>query len=171
MSVSSAFALPCTSSTGGLVNIHISDKANILTFTLSGDEYTSVTMTASNVFFKYEFEQDTAAMRENASRESRSTVVVHEVEFYLTKMTTLQRNAIQAILDSSVCGVVVIAEDANSQKWVIGFSENQLLARPLKISTVEGTTGLAFSDDNGSAIILASSDTELARIFTGTIPV
>ena len=169
MAISSQYLQPCEQNTGGLSKIFISDVDNVSTFTLVGDEYTSVSMTDSNVFFKHEFEQDTATMRENASRESRSAVITHEVEFYLTKLSTVQRNAIQSIIDSSTCGVIVIAQDANGQKWVIGYSESQLLDRPLRMTSVEGTTSPAFADDNGSTIILASTDTELARVFIGSV--
>lgn len=171
MSISSAFSLPCSANTGGLVNVWITDKANVSSFTLSGSEYNAVTMVSSAVFYKYEFEQDTGVYRENVSRENYSTIVSHELEFYLTKMATAQRDALQDIIDSSTCGMVAICEDANGSKWVVGYSENQLLARPLKVQSMEGTTGAAFTDGNGSSVILASSDTEKARVFTGTVPV
>jgi hypothetical protein len=170
MAISSAFALPCENSTGGVVNIWLTDKSNIDNFTLVGSEYTAVTMLSSS-FFKYEFEQDTSEYKETVSRENYSTVVNHELEFYLTKMNTTQRDALQDLIDSSVCGMVAICQDANGNKWVAGYSEEQLLARPLKVQSMEGTTGKAFTDGNGSSVMLASSDTEKARVFTGTVPV
>lgn len=171
MAISSAFSLPCENSTGGIVNIWLTDKANVSSFTLSGSSYNAVTMVSSAVFYKYEFEQDTAEYKETVSRENYSTVVNHELEFYLTKMNTTQRDALQDLIDSSVCGMVAICQDANGNKWVAGYSEEQLLARPLKVQSMEGTTGKAFTDGNGSSVMLASSDTEKARVFTGTVPV
>jgi len=171
MSISSAFALPCENNTGGLVNLWLTDKANVSTFTLVGGEYTAATMVSSAVFYKYEFEQDQAEYTNPASRENSSTLVNHNIEFYLTKMSTTQRNAIQALFDSSTCGMVAICEDANNNKWVVGYSENFGTARPLKIASTEGTTGKAFTDGNGTVVNIASSDNELARVFTGTVPV
>ena len=171
MSLTTAFALPCENNTGGLVNLWLTDKANVDSFTESGGEWTAVAMNASSVFVKYEFEQDMAEYTNPASRENSSTLVNHNIEFYLTKMTTLQRNAIQAIFDSSTCGMVAIAEDANNNKWVVGYSSNFGTARPLKIASTEGGTGKAFTDGNGTTVNIASSDNELAKVFTGTVPV
>ena len=171
MSISSAFSLPCENNTGGLVNIWLTDKANVSSFTLSGSSYNAVTMVSSAVFYKYEFEQDLAEYTNPASRENSSTLVNHNIEFYLTKMTATQRDANQSLFDSSTCGMVAIVEDGNTNKWVVGYSENFALARPLKIASTEGGTGKAFSDGNGTVVNLASSDNELARDFTGTVPV
>lgn len=171
MSITEGYSQPCTASTGGLVNLWLTDKDNVTSFTLSGSEYNAVTMNASAVFYKYEFEQDTGGLRQNGTRESRSSIVTHEVEFYMTKLSTTQRDALQAIIDSSICGLIAIAEDANGQKWVLGYSENFGTARPLKFASSEGATGVAFSEDNGTTVMLSSSDNELARIFTGVVPV
>ena len=171
MSLTTAFALPCENNTGGLVSLYLTDKANVSSFTESGGEWTAVTMNSSAVFYQYEFEQDMAEYTNPASRENSSTLVNHNIEFYLTKMTTLQRNAIQAIFDSSTCGIVAIAEDANNNKWVVGYSSNFGTARPLKIASTEGGTGKAFTDGNGTTVNMASSDNELAKVFIGTVPV
>jgi hypothetical protein len=171
MSISSSFSLPCSANTGGLSRIWLTDVDNVSSFTLSGGEYTAATMVSSAVFYLFEFEQDTAAMRNNASRENYSTVVSHELEFYLTKLNTTQRNALQDIIDSSTCGMIAIAETANTEKWVLGYSENHTVNRPLKLQSIESTTGAAFTDANGSTVILAGSDTEMPRVFTGTVPV
>ena len=171
MAISSAFSLPCENNTGGLVNVWLTDIANVSSFTLSGSEYTAATMVSSAVFYSFGFEQDTAEMRNPSSRENYSTVVNHEIEFYLTKLNTAQRDALQDIIDSSTCGMCAIVEDANGNKWVLGYSENQTTARPLKLQSIESLTGKAFTDANGSTVILASSDTEMPRVFTGTVPV
>jgi hypothetical protein len=63
------------------------------------------------------------------------------------------------------------AQDANGQKWVVGYSEGQQKLRPMKMLTIEGGTGTSFTDDNGSTVILQSIDTQLSRVFTGTVPV
>lgn len=171
MALITAFSLPCENNTGGGVNLWITDKSNITSMTEVGGEWSDITMEATKVFFKYEFEQDTLGYTDNLSRENSSSLINHEIEFYLTKMTTLQRNAIQSLIDSSTCGVVAIVEDANLNKWVVGYSANFGSARPLKIASTEGGTGKAFTDANGTTVKLASSDNEKAKVFTGTVPV
>lgn len=171
MAISTGFSLPCSNNTGGLVNVWLTDAANVTSFTLTAGAYSAVTMNGPAVFYKFEFEQDTAEYRENVSRENFSTKIDHELEFYLTKMTLASQAAIQSIIDSSTCGVIAICEDANNNKWVVGYSENFLKGRPLKISTVASTTGKAFTDGNGSTVTLMSVDNEAALTFTGTVPV
>jgi hypothetical protein len=86
-------------------------------------------------------------------------------------MNTSQRDAIQDVIDSTTCGMVAISEDANGATSVLGYSENQLLSRPLKVQSMESNSGASFTDANGTTVILASSDTEMPRVFTGTVPV
>ena len=171
MSLSSAFTAPCEGNTGGGVNLWLANKADVVSFTEVGGEFTLAVMEAGKTFFKYEMEQDTLEYTNPVSRENHSSIINHNIEFYLTKMSTTQRNAVQALIDSSICGLVAIVEDANNNKWVVGYSSNFGTARPLKLASTEGGTGKAFSDMNGTTVNLASSDNELAKVFTGTVPV
>lgn len=172
MSITESFTQACTSSTGGIVSIWLSDRDNVSSFGLSGTEYNSVTMNSSSVFYKYDFEQDTGFFRFNGARENRSTTVDIELEFYINKMSTAARNAVQAIIDSSTCGIIAIVEDSNGAKWVAGYNESPVLGnRPLKLRSAEGTTGGAFTDDSGITPVLGVTHKDMPRVFTGTVPV
>ena len=151
--------------------IYLANVGDITSFTLTGSEYSAVTMNGTAVFYKYEFEQDTAEIRENGSFENGSTAITHELELLLPKMETTQRDAIQALFDQSPCGLIAIAKDSNGNQWVLGYSENFLKERPLKINSDATTSGKGLTDLNGSTIVLQSIDNEKARRFTGTVPV
>jgi len=171
MTLTAGFTKVCESRSGGLLEIFLANEADVDTFTLSGSEYSAVVMSGGAVFFKFEFEQDTAEIRETVTLENGSTSAVHELEFFLAKLRTLVRDAIQEIIDASACGVIAIAKDANGKQWVLGFNETALKERPMRILSDTTASGKAFTDLNGSTVILQSLDGTKAREFTGTVPV
>lgn len=171
MPLTAGLTVACEARSGGVKNVWLANVDDVTSFTLTGDDYSAATMVATKVFYEFEFEQDTAERRENISRENGSTVAAHEVEFFVPKMSSANRAALAQIIEQSNCGIVAIIEDSNSVKWVVGYSESQLLERPLKVTSDASLSGKALSDLNGSTVIIGSTDTEKARVFTGTVPV
>ena len=176
--ITAGFSKTCSAQSGGVKNIWLANREDIASagFTLTSGEYSAVTMESSKVFFKYEFDQDTAEMRFSQSMEGNSAQVDNQVEFFLSKLSTLMRASLQEMQDTSPCGMVAIVEDNNSVKWVIGYTENHptnsaTQGRPLKMLTGESTTGKAFTDPNGSTVTLQSINNETPLVFTGTVPV
>lgn len=178
MSLTAGFSKTCTARSGGVKNIWLANRVDIAAagFTLTSGEYSTVTMESGKVFYKFAFDQDTADFRPVGSIENMSTLVTTEVEFYLGKMSTLMRNAIQELLDVSPCGLVAVVEDNNSVKWVVGYSENHPATsaeegRPLGVTSAEGATGKVFTDPNGINVIMTSTNNQLPLVYTGTVPV
>lgn len=172
MTLTAGFAKACESISGGVLEIYLANSADVTSFTLTGSEYSAVTMQGVTTFYKFEFVQDTAEIRENVARNDNGNIAVtHELEFYLPKMSTAQRDAIQEIIDCSPCGIVAIAKDSNGNYWVLGYNETALKERPMRILSDTTTSGQAFTDSNGSTIVMNSVDGEKARVFTGTVPV
>jgi len=176
--LTAGFTKVCTPRSGGIKTIWLANRTEIATggFTLVGSEYTAVTMEATKVFYKFEFDQDTAEFRPVVTSENNSTLVTTEVEFFQSKLSTLMRDALQEMADASICGMVAIVEDNNLNKWVVGYSENHKSkideeGRPLKVSELSGGSGKLFTDLNGSTNTLVATNNELPRIFTGTVPV
>ena len=166
----------CQQHSGGLVAVFMIDRDDIAEdgsdLTLTGDDYSAITTQGGAVFQKFEFEQDTAARRETTTRgDSGNTVIQHEVELANTQLNSANRKAIQDLIDSSACGVIAIVEDANSNKWVVGYSEKFTNQRPLRIATSTLDTGTSFEDGDSEIIILDSRDNTKDRLFTGTVPV
>lgn len=169
MAITAGLTIPCEARSGGLKELYFANKADVTSFTLSAEKYIAVVMVAGKIFYKFEFEQLTAERRENGSRANGSTKVEHEIEFLLPKLTSTNRNAIQALLDAC-CGLICIAVDANNLKWVVGYSETFTTTMPLKTSSDATKSGKNFTDLNGSVIILKSEDTSKDVEFTGSIP-
>lgn len=161
----------CGPRSGGIATLYLVDASDVTSFTKVGTTWTAVTMVGAAVFKKFEFEQDTAMFKWDGGVENGSTKVDHTIEAYFGKMTQTNRDRMQDILDSSVCGVIAIVVDNNSgQKWVLGYSSNFTKDRPLRKSTVAGDSGKVFTDQNGQTLTLMSTDNELPCTFSGSIP-
>jgi hypothetical protein len=171
MALTAGLNIACEARSGGVKTIWLANRDDITSFTLTGSLYSAVTMVGVAVFFKFEFEQDTAERRESVVRENGSIAATHEVEFFVPKMSQANRDAISEIIDGSACGVVAIVEDANGTMWVDGYSENYTLFRALKLTSDEALSGKALTDLNGDTVIISSIDNEKSRTFTGTVPV
>lgn len=172
MSITSAYSYTCAPNTGGATRLYLANVADVASFTLTGSEYSAVTMNSSAVFFEFEVETDSLEFVENTTKgDRRSYSVEHLVNGYMPNMSTSQRDALQELIDSSPCGMIAIVKDNNGNQKVVGYSENFTVNRPAYIETVESSTGATITDSNGSQFQIKSTDNELARIFTGTVPV
>lgn len=172
MAITSGRSKVCGPISGGVKTIFLADAVNVTSFTLGTSDYTDVVMEAAELFYKFEFDQDTAEFRENTERsDNGGSITTQELEFFFKGMTTTDRDAIEDIIDSSTCGIIAIVEDQDGLFWTLGYSEKQLKERALEMTSVATLTGKLFSDAKGSTIILSSTTNELAREFTGTVPI
>ncbi len=172
MAITTGRTKVCTAFSGGVKTIWLADAVNVTSFTLGSEDYASVTMEAAELFYKYEFKQDSAEMRENTEKtDGGGVVVTQEIEFAYEGLSQVDRDSLDDLIESSTCGIIAIIEDQDSVMWVQGYSENQLKERASKVSSIVSTTGKLFSDAKGSTTILQSITNELARTFTGTVPI
>lgn len=160
----------CGPRSGGMSALYLADASDVSSFTQTGELWSAVTMNGSAVFRKFEFEQDTAMFKDDAGVENGSAKVDHTIEAYFGKLTQTNRDRMQDIINSSVCGIIAIIVDNNGQKWVAGYSTNFTKDRPLRKSTVAADSGKVFTDQNGQTLTLVSTDNEMMRTFTGSIP-
>ncbi len=175
MSFSAGTKRICEAVSGGQVQTFLISQIDLeqdgSSVVIAGGKITTITPKAGKVFTEFEFEQDTAARRQTASFENGSLSILHEVEFFVKKITTDQRNAIQEIYDESSCGIVAITKDANTLSWVSGYSEAFTTLRPLRLQTGTEDSGKLFTDLNGEVVIIQSTDNAKDLEFTGTVPV
>lgn len=176
--LTAGFTKVCAARSGGVKNIWLANRADLTTagFTLTSGVYTAVTMATTKVFYKFEFDEDTAEARFNTAVENQSVSVTNEIEFYLGKLSATMRDGLQAILDTSPCGMIAIVEDNNGVKWVYGYTENHpsntsVQGRPLMAQGIEATTGKVFTDATGANVILACVNNQAPLTFSGTVPV
>ena len=181
MTLTQGINLNCLPRSGGVKNIWITNREDIATagFTLSGEQYAAVTMEAGKVFFKFEFDQDSAEHRHNGSRENKSSLVTHEIEYFLGLLSEETRFALQEQMDASNCGMVIIVEDNNNEFWVYGYSENHRSksdnpGRPMEVLSANGASGKVFTDPTGATVILQAANNQFPRTWSageGGIPV
>ncbi len=160
----------CALQSGGMKKLYAAIVADVTSFTLATAAYSTATMESGKVFVEYQFEPDSFELKENVTIENRCKKVVHSIEFYLAKMSATSRAALDELLSASDCGIIAICEDNNATKWVVGYSESFLKTRALELKSSAGTSGKKLTDQNGTTITLESEDTDLMRVFTGTVP-
>lgn len=163
----------CGPRSGGGITLWLASKSDVASFTLATDEkfYDTVTMEASAVFTKYEFDADTCGFVITPTRENRSKKYEPKIEWTLGKLDKASRNAVEEIMDASDCGLIGIVEDANGQKWVCGYSEKHKKDRPLEFGDGTIDIGKALSDGNVVTISLMATSGEMPRAFDGEVPV
>lgn len=176
--LTAGFTKVCAARSGGVKNIWLANRADLTTagFTLTSGVYTAVTMATTKVFYKFEFDEDSAEHRFNTAVENQSVSVTNEIEFFLGKLSATMRDGLQSILDTSPCGMVAIVEDNNSVKWVYGYTENHpsntsVHGRPLMASSIEAASGKVFTDATGATVTMACVNNQAPLTFSGTVPV
>lgn len=173
MTLTTAISRVCQAWSGKIKTLYLADKADVTSFTLTGGVYTAVTMASGKVFKDYQFFEDAAAeFKEEPVRNETSGSIMNAQTIECTfqgKNSTL-RTSLQEFLDSSTCGVVAIVEDHNDNKWVVGYNEKSKKA--LKVATMMSTIGGEIDALVGTTVTMSVKiPAELARTFTGTVPV
>ena len=162
----------CAKSTSGIKTLHITEKANVTSFTKGSDrDYTTATMNAAAVFKKYEFDQDQCSFTESGAMTNGVWVVTQTIQFHLDKMNKTTATEIEALAAAGFCGMIAIPTNTQGTKFVVGYCEEQGKERSIMQVGSEGTSGMALSDASGETITLTCVTTEKAYTFSGTIPV
>lgn len=158
---------------GGKSTLWVAKAANVASFTLAaaGEEYETVTMEAAEVFTPYTFGLDSLELKVTRTRENRAVKYVVNLEAMLELMSQTQRDAIEELDNESASGLIMIAEDNNGNKWVLGYSEKHGKTRPIETLSGEGTTGKGLTDANGDTLNFGNEQAEYPRTFTGVVPV
>jgi len=121
-------------------------------------------------WFVFEFKNETPVMSVAATKENGSTVFECSLSFYLPKMNTTKFHELQKLLNTCMAGIVV---DTNGTNYVLGLSEKYANedVNPFKnqtylnLSSMEGATGAAYSEENGITVTLMSRQFELPRTY------
>lgn len=164
------FTRTCGLQSGGGKKVWAAEVADVTSLTFLTPNYTTMTMGTTGKIKLYEFDPDTCELKEDVSIENNCMKVVHGLDFDLTKMSATARTAVEELALASACGLVIIVEDNNGVKWVLGYSENHQKLRPMVLKSAKGTTGKKLNDSNKYTVSLENENNEMMRIFTGAIP-
>lgn len=179
MAIEDGLKIECADlqSTGGIKQILVRawTDSDVIAFGASGvHTITSIKEDATTdaSWGVYEFKNETPLLNVAGTKENGSTAFELGLNFVLPRMEVAKFNQIQSM--EGAC-LMVIAIDTNDQAFVMGVSEkyrNESVAARSQnyamLSTVEGTTGDAYSSENALTVSLSCKQYELPRIYTAS---
>lgn len=155
------FPKDCRDSVGGIKTIYLANKHLIEDITEANGEVTAINMEAGSYFYRYDLRKQTSNFTETieSSDENGTVFFEQEANIQLTKLEAQKRNEIFLIAKADT---VMVAEDRNGKKWMLG-KENGL--------TLSGTaeTGTAMGDLNGYQLVFAGQEREPAVEVSGSV--
>ena len=162
-----------TGSTAGVAKFWAIPKDDITDVTFDGTgRVDSVTLAAGKIWYKYEFEDDTAFFNQALTINKSNVFIKHTLQWENAKMDTTKRNELMNLIECSLCGLVVIVKDNNGVFWFSGIkydSESETWSfKALKAISSEGaqTGANPESDENKFVHILEGRNGEYAREWT-----
>ena len=168
MAITANLASTCSAISGGVRRvafISLSDVAEGAISVTSG-EIDTITLATDKEFFYYDAEQDTIEWRENGEMVNGSLKYTEEIELYIRGNNKTNRDAIVALVED-LCGVLAIVEDSNGTIFLIGWSEDLDLDRPLKMASDASGSGKELTDLAGSTITMTCMAPHKAFPITG----
>ena len=182
MAIDKGIGVECSNlqSTGGITQILLrswtSNDAVVYGNGASEHDIDSILTSASaSAWFVFENKNETGALTVNATKENGSTAFECTLSFMVPQINNDRFAEFQAMLDTCMMGAV---KDTNGSWWVIGASEkyaNEDVAAKsqtfLNLTSMEGGTGAAYSDESGMTITLTARQFELPRKYIGTVTV
>lgn len=158
--ITSALALDCMNSIGGLKTAYIL-AGNIASTTEVAGEITDINGTGS--FYQFELAKDTAFYNEAITVSNVNGTVFYqgELTIVLQKMSAEKRN--QILLLAANRDLRIAFEDNNGITYIAG------LTRGMVMSSGTAATGTAVADLNGYTLVFQSQEPASAGILAGTL--
>jgi len=181
MAIDTGIGVVCSNlqSTGGIKQILLRSwaAADIITYGNDPTEWDidNIQSGGDAAWFVYEFKNETPALTINGTKENGSTAFECGLTFMIPQLESATFHAMNDMLNQCMMGIAI---DTNDKAWVLGVSEkysNEDVASKsqtfLNMSTIEGGTGAAYSDESGITVSLMARQFELPRKYVGTINV
>lgn len=160
------YTVPCGRKTGGLKRIGLFSAKDLISVTEANGKISAISITAGTLN-PYQFQQDQAEITIGGSE----TSVDITLEFWLEKMSAEGSVAINEILDELPCGLCAIAELANGEACLLGYSHILGKERPFKKGTPGGGTGREFSADSYQSISLTVTQPDMPLFFDKSVDI
>jgi hypothetical protein len=167
---------------GGLKTIWLTNTDDIESFTAGTVagllDYDAVTMVATKVFYKWQFDRGTAGFTADATRENGSTMIDISLEFYIPKVTGVVNFDLMELVTS--CGITAVVESyaddcvspiPATYKFVLGWDEIFDETAYMEFTSGAEATGMALQDANGTLITITTQQGEYPREYTGSTTV
>lgn len=132
--------------------------------------YTGITLAGGKAFAVYHFKEDEAAFTETAVTNAAGALVTHRLSFTLERMDEASATAVQELCKSAPNGLIAIVTSNNDVSVLAGYSERFGAAYPLRVQSAAAASGRKLTDVSVETVVLASSDVDKARPYTGPVP-
>lgn len=144
----------CGPNVGGIVEAYIADFDKVNTITVSTQSVvTAISMTASGVYYKFEFREDTSSFAQTNTPTKSADIVDQVGTLVFQQLSTTKRNAFNLLRGKKLS---VVYKDANGQYWLSGK------ALGVRLTNLEQTSGSDRNDDNIYTLTLTARETEMA---------
>ena len=179
MAIDQGVAIGCTdiNRKGGLRYVALLSWSALSgnTFVFSNTDHTCSSVGASETAFLYEFKDETAKFDCSGTKENGQTTYECKVEMYFPRW---QGSTFQELMQAQDECLIAVVQDTNGTNWILGISEafenvgvnyrNQTFGT---LSGMEGSTGGAYTEENGITVTFMARQYELPREYTGTYTV
>ena len=157
MAITAGLAKDCNPNSGGIQRIALANVDQITTISADVNDVIDTITMASSAYLFYEFqaEQDTVEWRENGEQVNGSLKYTEEIEMFFRKQNATTVAAMKE-LGENLCGMVAAILTTNGETFIVGWSENLELERPLKLSSDASTSGKDLTDLSGSTMTLSA---------------
>ena len=147
-------SVDCMDGVGGLLEVRLTEKANISGITKTGSSVTAVTMESGTQFYTFAIDQAkafaTSVMTKNIA--NGTTPWVHTLQSTWRKLSITKTNLIKILAQNT--GLVAIVTDNNGNYLMLGYNLGG------HITTVTGATGTGIGDANGYDWTFTANDKE-----------
>ena len=181
MAIDSGLIVDCADlqAIGGIKQIIITDISNVATITptTAAADHVIDGMTTTTAWARYEFKDQTGAFTVSASKENGTTAYECVLTFHVPNFNATRAAALTKL--ATGCPVAIV--QMNSDKmFVVGFSyvgqNTSAASTPWKrnqttanLTTMEGGSGAAYTDENGMTVTLTATQYELPYEYDGAI--
>lgn len=139
--LASGFSRDCSDSLGGVVEILISERDNISSFTEASHEISAISQVAATNFYRYELKKESGSITSTSTVDQAAGTSFYDnvVAFTINKLTAAKSNEIKLLM---LARLAVIVKDNNNKYWALGFDQFA------EGSSLVAQTGQAYGDPN-----------------------
>jgi uncharacterized protein YciI len=130
----------------------------------------------------FDLKQGTGSLTTTGTKEGGTILFEHTVTFFVPNMSAQHMKALEELKNQNllvICGTyanrAANQDGSNGARYIIGASEAFALEDDISnqqmfatLTSIEGSTGSAFGDENGVTVTITAQSGEMPRVFKGT---
>lgn len=160
-----AYVKTCSAHTPGNRQLLLIPADEVTSVTMATGEVTLMVQSAANDAVAISFDRDgMTRMEENTATKGGILYSTQKLEIDLSGSSTNLQKLIKEIADTSVCGIVAIVVDANSERWLMGVEAIGTFGTAttttivgLQLESANFTSGKSMDEEDGDKYVLTLS--------------